>query len=50
MAEDKGDPGGGAADLVKSAIAAAIIGAVGGGAFGYFALPDAASALAPPAA
>lgn len=50
MAEEKGDPGGGAADLVKSAIAAAIIGAVGGGAFGYFALPDAAIALAPPAA
>jgi len=47
MAEEKNDSGGGIGDLVKSAVAAIIIGAGGGGAFGYFALPNAAGAPAP---
>lgn len=51
MAEEKNDSsGGGAADLVKSVLAAVIIGVGGGGAYGYFVLPNSASALAPPAA
>lgn len=43
MATEKSETSGGAADLVKSALAAAIIGVGGGGAFGYFVMPSGAS-------
>ena len=44
MAAEKSEKSGGTADLVKSAIAAVLVGAGGGGAFGYFAMPSAAKA------
>ncbi|WP_245279910.1 flagellar basal body-associated FliL family protein [Hyphomicrobium sp. 99] len=50
MATEKNENSGGTAELVKSALAAAIVGAAGGGAFGYFVMPSGASTIAAAAA
>lgn len=42
MAAEKSEKSGGTADLVKSALAAMIVGAAGGAVFGYFVMPSAA--------
>lgn len=50
MAAEKNEKSGSTAELVKSAIAAAIVGAGGGGAFGYLVMPSAANTPEPSAA
>jgi len=49
MATEKSETSGSATDLVKSALAAAVVGVVGGGAFGYFVMPSGASTPDPQA-
>jgi flagellar protein FliL len=47
--DDAGAAGASTADFVKSAIVAVVLGVSGGGAFGYFAIPDGSAPAPPPA-